>query len=112
MAAESSVLEVQGALLPVGQDFLMRELEAARLTVTALASELGVSRKHASGLLHGQAPMTPAMAAGIAGILPVALEEIMALTIRDQPSAEIEELDLRVAVLGNLTEPSEDWEEA
>ena len=39
------------------------------LTVTALARELGVSRKHLSDIVHGHVRITPAMAVRLAKVL-------------------------------------------
>jgi transcriptional regulator with XRE-family HTH domain len=44
-------------LLPIAQDLLREALRAQRKTVTALAAELGMSRKHLSNVLHGHAPV-------------------------------------------------------
>jgi plasmid maintenance system antidote protein VapI len=42
-------------LLPVGQELLRDALRVRRKTVTALAAELGLSRKHLSNVLNGHA---------------------------------------------------------
>lgn len=45
----------QPVLLPVGRELLRDALRARRKAVTALAAELGISRKHLSNVLNGRA---------------------------------------------------------
>ena len=48
-------------LLPVAQEFLRAALRAKRKSVTALAAELNLSRKHLSNVLNGRAPVAMAL---------------------------------------------------
>ena len=44
-------------LLAAGQNYLRKVMREQGITVTALANELGVSRKHLSNVLNGRAPL-------------------------------------------------------
>jgi len=44
-------------LLAAGQNYLRKAMRERGITVTALANELGVSRKHLSNVLNGRAPL-------------------------------------------------------
>jgi Cro/C1-type HTH DNA-binding domain len=44
-------------LRPVGQRHLRNKMRERDTTVTALAKELGISRKHLSNVLNGHAPL-------------------------------------------------------
>ena len=44
-------------LMDVGRDVLRDAMRARGKTVTALAAELGISRKHLSNVLNGRAPL-------------------------------------------------------
>lgn len=43
-------------------------MEPLKVTVTQAAEALGVSRKHVSAIVNGRAPVTPDMAARLAGV--------------------------------------------
>lgn len=43
-------------------------MEPLKVTVTQAADALGVSRKHVSAIVNGRAPVTPDMAARLAGV--------------------------------------------
>ena len=49
-------------LLPVGRELVRRAMRARGLTVTALAAEVGISRKHLSNILNGHAPLVEPLA--------------------------------------------------
>ena len=59
MAIAKSLIEREGtlALTPDGQRYLREKLAERGKTVTALAVELGVSRKHLSNILNGREPL-------------------------------------------------------
>ena len=99
-------------LLPVGQELLRAALRAKGQTVTALAAELGISRKHLSNILNGHAPLVEPLAhrlAEAADVDPV----LLGATIRPPrraPPARHGFMKGWIVAHGDLTEPMEGWE--
>jgi transcriptional regulator with XRE-family HTH domain len=104
--------ELKGRLLPGGKEWVERRMAERGLTVTALASRLGISRKHASNLLNGQVPMTDEMAERLAGAL--GLDAVLLGCMRHDGvvvTRSLDEIppDPRVIVVGDINEPMEGW---
>jgi transcriptional regulator with XRE-family HTH domain len=99
-------------LLPVAQELLRDALRARGKTVTGLASELGVSRKHLSNVLNGHAPPSLALmwALGDAvGVDPVLLFCLLERVAGPEP-APYGSMAGTIEILGDPTEPMEGWE--
>ena len=99
-------------LLPVGRDLVRRAMRARGLTVTALAAELGISRKHLSNILNGHAPLIEPLAQRLAhatGVDPVLLRATIRPPRRVQP-ARHGFMKGWIVAHGDLTEPMEGWE--
>jgi transcriptional regulator with XRE-family HTH domain len=100
----------KGTLLPAAQALLAAALAEHGLTVTELALRLGTSRKHASNLLHGHAPLTVPLAERLAETLDIETGELLDLR-HDGVSAIMptEAIPLMpVRILADPTEPMED----
>jgi len=113
MAAPAAVLDAdKPVLLPVGRDLVRRAMRARGVSVTALAADLGISRKHLSNVLNGQAPPSLALmwALGDAvGVDPVLLFCLLQRAAGPEP-ARYGSMKGTVKVLGDPTEPMEGWE--
>jgi plasmid maintenance system antidote protein VapI len=99
-----------GRLLPVGRGLIERAMAERGLTITALALRLGISRKHASNLLGGRAPMTDALAERIAAAL--GLGPAMLRVLRHDgvvPGPRRLRRDDGIRILGDVREPIEGW---
>jgi plasmid maintenance system antidote protein VapI len=103
----------KGTLLPAAQALLAEAMAERGLTVTELALRLGTSRKHASNLLHGHAPLTIPLAERLAETLDIEAGEL--LDLRHDGVAAITPTEaiplLPVRILADPTEPMEDWAE-
>ena len=100
------------ALLPVAQELLRDALRARGKTVTALASELGISRKHLSNVLNGRAPLSlPLMQAlgAAVGVEPALLVCLLDRGPEPEP-ARYGFMKGTIEVLCDPTEPMTDWE--
>lgn len=100
-------------LLPAGQDLLRDAMGGRGTTVTALAVELGISRKHLSNLLNGHAPLIEPLLGRLAAALdvdPVLLRAT--LRPRRMPRRRSPHGCMKgtIEVHGDLTEPMADWE--
>ncbi len=99
-------------LLPVGRELVRRELRTRGLTVTALAAELGISRKHLSNILNGHSPLVEPLAHRLAeatGVDPVLLGATIRAPRRVAP-ARHGFMRGWIVAHGDLTEPMEGWE--
>ena len=99
-------------LLPVAQELLRDALRAQRKTVTALAAEIGVSRKHLSNVLNGHAPLVEPLAHRLAEATDVD-PVLLGATIRAPrrvPLARHGFMKGWIVAHGDLTEPMEGWE--
>jgi transcriptional regulator with XRE-family HTH domain len=99
-------------LLPVGCGLVRRAMQARGLSVTALAAQLGISRKHLSNVLNGRAPLVEPLLgrlAEAADVDPV----LLGATIRAPrrvPPARHGAMKGWIVAHGDLTEPMQDWE--
>jgi len=104
--------QTKAALLPVGQKLLRDALRERGLSVTALAAEVGITRKHLSNVLNGHAALQQPLLGRLAeatGIDPV----LLGATIRAPrrvPPARHGAMKGWIGVHGDLTEPMEGWE--
>lgn len=102
----------QPVLLPVAQELLRDALRAQHKTVTALAAELGISRKHLSNVLNGRAPpgLRLLLALGAAsGVEPELLVSLLDYGPEPEP-APYGCMKGTIEVLCDPTEPMTDWE--
>jgi transcriptional regulator with XRE-family HTH domain len=99
-------------LLPVGRDLVRRAMRARGLTVTALAADLGISRKHLSNILNGHAPLVEPLAYRLAAATDVD-PVLLRATLRPKRTREPAPYGfMKGSILwhGDLTEPMEGWE--
>jgi transcriptional regulator with XRE-family HTH domain len=99
-------------LLPVGRDLVRRAMQARRLSVTALAATLGISRKHLSNVLNGHAPPSLALMLALCdavGVDPALLVSLLKRGRKSEP-APYGSMKGTIKVLGDPTEPMEGWE--
>ena len=104
--------ELSSTLLPVGRELAVQAMVERGLTVSALALQLGLSRKHLSNVLHGHVPLTQTLAEQIAQALGLEEQELADLRhdgVTVAPLASIPPMPIRV--LADPTEPVEDWAE-
>jgi transcriptional regulator with XRE-family HTH domain len=104
--------DLLGRLLPIGRELVGERMAGRGLTVTALALQLGVSRKHLSMVLHGHAPLGEALAMRLARSVGLDDDELLDFRhdgIVPGPLASIAPMYVRV--LADPTEPIEDWSE-
>jgi transcriptional regulator with XRE-family HTH domain len=104
--------QAKGTLLPVGREMAFRAMAERGLTITELAVRLGISRKHASNLLHGRVPLGDSMAERLAQALGFDEGELADLRhdgVIPPPLATIP--PMRIRLLADPTEPIEDWAE-
>lgn len=104
--------QAKPVLLAVGRALVQRAMRARGLTVTGLAAELGISRKHLSNILNGHVPLVEPVAHRLAEALnldPV----LLGATVRPPrraPPARHGFLKGWIVAHGDLTEPMEGWE--
>jgi transcriptional regulator with XRE-family HTH domain len=100
------------ALLPVAQDLLHDALRVRGKTVTALAAELGISRKHLSNVLNGHAPVSLALLRALGTAVGVEPALLVCLLDRgpDPEPAPPGLMKGTIEVLCDPTEPMEGWE--
>ena len=99
-------------LLPVGRELVRRAMRARSLTVTALAAEVAISRKHLSNILNGHAPLVEPLAhrlAEAADVDPMLLGATIRPRRRVAP-ARHGFMKGWIVAHGDLTEPMEGWE--
>jgi transcriptional regulator with XRE-family HTH domain len=99
-------------LLPVAQELLRDALRAKGATVTALAAELHLSRKHLSNILNGHAP--PSLSLLLALGAAVGVEPALLVCLLDHgPEPEPAPYGFMkgtIEVVCDPTEPMEEWE--
>ena len=99
-------------LLPAAQGLLRDALRAQGKTVTALAFELGISRKHCSNVLNGHAPLLEPLlgrVAQVTGVDPVLLRAAVR-TQPTRPPGPYGAMRGTIEVLDDPTAPMEHWE--
>ena len=99
-------------LLPVGCEVVRRAMRARGLSVTALAAQLGISRKHLSNVLGGHVPPRLALMRALGeavGVDPVLLFCLLARGSGPEP-APYGSMKGTIEVLADPTEPMEGWE--
>ena len=99
-------------LLPVAQELLRDASRAQRKTVTALAAELGVSRKHLSNLLNGHTPVVMPLLQRLGDALGIEPELLVCL-LDHGPEPRPDPYGFMpgwVVAHEDLTSPMQDWE--
>jgi transcriptional regulator with XRE-family HTH domain len=99
-------------LLPVAQELLRDALRARHTTVSALAAELGISRKHLSNVLNGHSPLTMPLLQRLGQTLGVEPELLVCL-LDHGPESRPDPYGFMpgwIVAHGDLTEPMEGWE--
>jgi transcriptional regulator with XRE-family HTH domain len=101
-------------LRPVGQSYLRKAMRERDTTVTALAKELGISRKHLSNVLNGRAPLIDPLLHRLCRTLLVSPSFLVCLLddgVRPEPGQSSYGC-MKGSILwhDDLTEPMEDWE--
>ncbi len=100
-------------LLPVGRDVLRDAMRARGKTVTALAAELGISRKHLSNVLNGHAPLIDPLLHRLGAAVGVEPELIVCLLDHGPDGPRPDPYGFmpgRIVAHGDLTEPMDGWE--
>lgn len=100
-------------LLTGGQDYVRKQMRARGSTVTALARELGISRKHLSNVLNGHAPLIDPLLRRLCrtlGISPSFLVCLLDDGVRPGPESSYGCMKGTIVWHGDLTEPMEGWE--
>lgn len=113
-APEGQIEQHKPILLPVGRDIVRKAMAARGLSVTALAAQLGVSRKHLSNVLNGRAPLVDSLLHRLGRALEIAPAVLACLLddgVRPEPGQSSYGC-LKGWILwhDDLTEPMEDWE--
>ena len=99
-------------LSDMGRDVVRDAMRARGKTVTALARELGISRKHLSNVLNGHAPLVDPLLRRLGEATGVGAELLYAL-LDYGPAPEPAPFGaLRgwIGEHGDMTEPMEGWE--
>ena len=113
--AELPLTEVRGTykLTETGQRYLRARLEEAGKTVTSLALELGISRKHLSNVLNGRVPLMEPLIDRLCRAVDADATITRVFRDRDRvvggPSA-YGAMRGSMVVLCDPTEPMTDWE--
>lgn len=113
MAAPSHDLAMleRNRLRPLGAAYLRRCLEGRGATVTAIAGELGISRKHLSNILGGRAALEEPLLTRLCRALGADPALIRPLAAPHRPAtAGHGALAGSIRVVGDLTEPIDGWE--
>ena len=111
-ALPAANLDAKPVLLPVVRELVRRAMQARGLSVTALAAEVGISRKHLSNVLNGHAPPSLALMRALGdtvGVDPVLLFCLLERGAGPEP-ARYGSMKGTIEVLGDPTEPMEGWE--
>jgi DNA-binding Xre family transcriptional regulator len=101
-------------LRPVGRNYLRKKMRERDTTVTALARELGISRKHLSNVLNGHAPLIDPLLHRLCRALLVSPSFLVSLLddgVRPKPGYSSYGC-MKGSVLwhDDLTDPMDDWE--
>jgi transcriptional regulator with XRE-family HTH domain len=105
-------LQDKPVLLPVAQGLLRDALRARGKTVTALACELGISRKHLSNVLNGHAPVAVPLMQQLSDALGID-PELMVCLLDHGPEPRPDPNGFMpgwIVAHDDLTLPMEDWE--
>ena len=99
-------------LSEMARDVVRDAMRARGKTVTALAGELGISRKHLSNVLNGHAPLVDPLLRRLGEATGVSAELLLALLDYGRPPEPAPFGALRgwIVAHGDLTEPMEGWE--
>lgn len=112
--AELPPAEVDGTykLTADGQRYLRARLEEAGKTVTGLALELGISRKHLSNVLNGRVPLMEPLIDRLARAAGADIEVVRIFRDRGRITDVAEPGFMRgsMIILHDPTEPMTDWE--
>jgi transcriptional regulator with XRE-family HTH domain len=113
-APEGQIEQHKPVLLPVGRDYVRKAMAARGLSVTALAAELGISRKHLSNVLNGRAPLIDPLLHRLSSALQIPPSFLVCLLddgVRPEPGqSSYGCMKGSIVWHGDLTEPMEDWE--
>ena len=105
--------QVKPVLLGVGQSFLRRLMRECGLTVTALATELGISRKHLSNILNGCVPLLEPLLGRLCQALAIDRSLLFCLLddgVRPPARSACGCMQGSIEVIEDPTEPMEGWE--
>jgi transcriptional regulator with XRE-family HTH domain len=99
-------------LLLVGRDYLRKKMRERDTTVTALAEELGISRRHLSNVLNGHAPLLEPLLGRLCQALMIEPSLLVCfLDYGSEPEpASYGAMEGTIEVLADPTEPMEGWE--
>jgi transcriptional regulator with XRE-family HTH domain len=97
---------------PVGRDYLRKKMRERDTTVTALAEELGISRRHLSNVLNGRAPLLAPLLGRLFQALMIEPSFLVCfLDYGSEPEpASYGAMEGTIEVLADPTEPMEGWE--
>jgi len=105
--------EVKPVLLGAGQSYLRRLMRKRGLTVTALAAELGISRKHLSNALNGCVPLLDPLLGRLCQALEIDRTLLVCLLddgVRPPARSAYGCMKGTIEVNEDPTEPMEGWE--
>ena len=99
-------------LRPLGAAYLRRCLERRGATITAVAVELGISRKHLSNILGGRAALEEPLLTQLCRLSGADPALIRPLAVQPGPPASSGHGALAgsLQIVGDVTEPIGDWE--
>jgi lambda repressor-like predicted transcriptional regulator len=101
---------VKDTLLPHGRYLVTKAMRERGLTVTKLAVELGISRKHLSNMLNAAVPLGEELADRIAAALDLAPEHLRVLRHDGVIPADLDRVEpFPITIIGDPTEPIPDW---
>ena len=105
--------EVKPVLLGTGQSYLRTLMREHGLTVTALAAELGISRKHLSNVLNGSVPLLDPLLGRLCQALAIDRSLLVCLLddgVRAPARSAYGCMKGTIEVNQDPTEPMEGWE--
>lgn len=113
LAHSPALRPLKDSLLPHGRFLVERAMRVRGLTVTGLALQLGISRKHLSNILGAKVPMGEGLADKLAAELGLAPEHLRVLRHDGIiPRRRSGASPFGVVLLGDPTEPMTDWFES